>query len=165
MQTFDEAADTLHAAPLTARSRRSAMNPRESGPPPLWAAALASAALSACVNSLLFVATARWAFPRELLLPPADAPMTVALIGAASAAASLAGAATFALLRHVARDPVRSFRTASLWILLLSFLAPIAIPGAGLQAQVVLYLAHVSVVFGTVWLVTTWVHSPAAMKR
>jgi hypothetical protein len=132
------------------------MRSREPGPP-LWAAAVASAALSAGVNSLLFAATARWAFPRELLLPPADAPLTVVLIAAASAAASLAGAATFALMRRLARDPVRSFRSASLWVLLLSFLAPIAIPGAGLHAQAVLYLAHVAVVFGTVWLVTLWV--------
>ena len=131
------------------------MSSVESGTSPLWAAALASAALSAGINSLLFLATARWAFPRELLLPPADAPMTVALIAAASAGASLVGAATFALLRRVAHDPVRSFRNASLWVLVLSFLAPLAIPGAGLQAQFVLYLAHVSVVFGTVWLVTS----------
>jgi hypothetical protein len=140
------------------------MHPRDSGPP-LWAAALASAAMAAGVNSLLFAATARWAFPRELLLPPADAPMTVALIAAVSATASLAGAATFALLRRVAHDPVRSFRSASLWILLLSFLAPAAIPGAGPQVQVVLYLAHVAVVFGTVWLVTSWVRPPPMEAR
>ncbi|HEX8360594.1 MAG TPA: DUF6069 family protein [Longimicrobium sp.] len=140
------------------RSRDPGLLRRSLADPPLWAAALASAALSAGVNSLLFAITARWAFPRELLLPPADAPMSVALIAAASAAASLAGAATFALLRRLAHDPVRRFRAASLWVLILSFLAPIAIPGAGLHAQVVLYLAHVSVVFGTVWLVTSWMH-------
>ncbi|HEX8674103.1 MAG TPA: DUF6069 family protein [Longimicrobium sp.] len=127
---------------------------RDSGPPALWAVALASAVLAAGVNSLLFVATARWAFPRELLLPPADEPMTVGVIAGASAAAALAGAATFAVMRRVARDPVRRFRSASLWVLLLSFVAPLAIPAADVRAQVVLYLAHVSVVFGTVWLVT-----------
>jgi fumarate reductase subunit D len=114
---------------------------------PFWSAALAGAAFSAAANVVLFVAAAP-------LLAAGEVPATVHGVAALSAAGSLAGSAVFALLRRVATDPVRAFRNVSLAVLLVSFLAPFALPSAGAATLAVLCLAHTAVVFGTVWLLT-----------
>ena len=111
---------------------------------PLWQASLLAAALAAGANAVLFlIASARGAFPPDVLLPRAGRPMTLEPIVVISAAAALGGGLVFAVLRRVTRHVVPVFVGLAALVLALSFVTPFQIEDAPVAMIVWLEVMHV----------------------
>lgn len=119
---------------------------------PLWKAALLAMGVSAAANTVLYLSGATLgAFPREVGVPNAGGPMTLAPVLVASVVGVLGGTAVFALLRRFIVRPVRVFALVAVIVLFLSFVTPFTISGAPPAMIAVLEAMHAVVAAVTVW--------------
>jgi hypothetical protein len=110
--------------------------------------------LSAVVNAAVFaVAVAAGIFPSLTFQPDAGAQMSVEPVVLVSVVGVLAAVGVFALLRRAVAKPVPVFLRIAAVVLLLSFVAPFAIPGTAVAQAIVLNVQHVVVAAAAVWAV------------
>lgn len=110
---------------------------RQVEPLPIARAALLAALGAAALNAALYQASvAAGIFPRLPFFPAGPGePMTLGPVLLVSVVAALAGVGVFAVLRRRTRQPFRAFAAVAGVVLLVSFAAPVAMPGwTGAQA-------------------------------
>jgi hypothetical protein len=112
----------------------------------LWKTGLAAGLLAALANALIFaLAVAGGVFPSLTFQPDVGAQMSVEPVLLVSVVGALAGVGAFALLRRRVARPVPAFLRVAAVVLLLSFAAPFAVPGAAPLQALVLNVMHVVV--------------------
>ncbi len=122
----------------------------------LWRVGLLAAVLAAVANALVFaLAVQVGIFPAFRLNPDAGPQMAIELVVGVSVLAGLAGVGSFALLRRWVERPLRTFLGLAGAALLLSFAAPLALPGTTAQV-LVLNLMHLVAAAVVVGLVARW---------
>jgi hypothetical protein len=121
---------------------------------PSLARAGATAAITAAVaNALLYVAGAPLdLFPQTVLVPGANAPITLARVFVATVVAVAVAAGTLAVLRRRARRPFATFQRVALVVLAVSFTQPPLVLGdAPFRMVLALDALHVVAVAITLW--------------
>jgi len=108
-----------HAFPAPSLARPGAANPS------LWRAGLATAAMAAAANALLYTAGSQVAlFPQDVLIPGVKAPITLTRVVIATVVGVLGAVATLAVLRRRVARPFAIFQVVAAVVLLVSFTQP-----------------------------------------
>lgn len=120
-------------------------------------AALYGALLAAAGNTIVYLlAYASGIIPWNMLSPGRAVSITPRIVVLVSLGGSLAGALIYAIILRTASHPVRTFRIVAGVVLMLSFLAPFAIPTFTTALMVTLDVMHIVVYACTVWALTVW---------
>ena len=123
----------------------------------LWAAP-AAAIIAALVNAILFViAKAAGVFPSSVIIPNANAPMTLQPVIFASMISVILGGFVFSLIGWFTQNSARLFRIVGLVVLGLSFTTPFSIPNAPAKMVLVLELMHIITAIAALWLLPRFV--------
>lgn len=126
----------------TSFASRSRVYPRR-----LFRDALLAALVSAAINALLyFVGAALGAFPQSVVVPRANAPLSVFPVVSLTVIAVFAASLVFLLIALVVPRPKRVFWTVAALVFALMFFTPFSIPGAPVGMIVALELMHVGAV-------------------
>ena len=116
----------------------------------LWSAAPLAGAVAAAVNSVLFfVGSAAGLIDSSVIIPGANAPLTVIPVIASSLIPTLIAGLVLALLNYFLNKPWRVFTIVAAVLLVLSFANPLMIPGVPVTMVIWLNLMHI-VVAGSV---------------
>jgi len=118
----------------------------QSPAPSLRRAGAVAVAAAAAANAALYAAGARLdLFPQSVLVPGANAPITLARVVAVTAVCVGVGVATLALIRRRVTRPYATFRVVALVALLLSFTQPsLVLRDAPLRMVLALNALHVA---------------------
>jgi len=108
-------------------------------------AALHAAAIASAANAAFYLATSQFGFfPQWVLIPGANAPITLTRVIVATALCVAAAVGVYGWMRRRFRDPARTFRWTALVILLLSFTQPpLVLQDAPLRMLLALDVLHV----------------------
>lgn len=121
---------------------------------PLWKAGLVAAVLAAVANAVVFgLAVVAGVFPTFTFQPAVGAQMSVEPVLLVSVVGALAGVGAFSVQRERVAEPGRVFLRVAAAVLLLSFVAPFAIPGTALLQAIVQNMMHVVVAGVVLWAV------------
>ena len=119
----------------------------------LWWAIPLAAVIAAAFNAFVFtVGDAIGAFPSNVIIPNAGAPLTLPPVIFSSVVGVALGGIVFALLGRFTSRPVWIYRSVGVIVLILSFATPLTIPDAPLVMVGVLELMHVVAGVTALWL-------------
>lgn len=118
----------------------------------LFRDALLAALVGAAINALLyFVGAALGAFPQSVVVPRANAPLSVFPVVSLTVIAVFAASLVFLLIALVAPRPKRIFWTVAVLVFVLMFFTPFSIPEAPVGMIVALELMHVAAAAAALW--------------
>jgi len=124
---------------------------------PILVASLYGALLAAAANTIIYVVCyVTGIIPWNMLSPGRGVSITPRLVILVSLSGALVGALIYAIIRRVSSTPVRTFRIVAALVLLVSFLAPLAIPTFTTSLTIALDVMHTVVYLATVWALTVW---------
>jgi len=122
----------------------------------IWWVTLVAAGVAAVINAIIFIiGDALGAFPKTVLLPSNNEPLSLGAVIFISIVGVIAGGIVFAVIGRFSRRPIRLFTIVALVFLVLSFSSPFSIPNAPAGYIIALLLMHVVAGLATIGLLTT----------
>ena len=122
----------------------------------IWWVTLVAAGVAAVINAIIFIiGDALGAFPKTVLLPSNNEPLSLGAVIFISIVGVIAGGIVFAVIGRFSRRPIRLFTIVALVFLVLSFGSPFSVPNAPAGYIIALLLMHVVAGLAIIGLLTT----------
>ncbi len=120
-----------------------------------WVGPLAAAGAALAKAVVYRLAVALGTITPDVIIPDPRGPLTLGQTVVSSAVPALAATLVFAMIGRVARRPIRVFEFVRAIVVVLSFVTPVAIPGAPAPFVLTLLLMHTVAGAVTVGVLTT----------
>jgi hypothetical protein len=118
----------------------------------LWSSAALAVALADGANSIAYLAgSAAGLFPRDVLIPGLESPVTIARVLVSTTIGTSLGALGFAVVRRFAKRPYPVFRLIALVVLLASYTQPTMVLHAPLRMVIALNVLHTIAAAVVLW--------------